>query len=288
MLRRKKKGYTAPRYAAAKSRAPKNRDPALVVLTVQIMICTLLLVVGWGIASKKPSFWENWRAGYRQLLEQEGFAVPGFFDGPSQDGITALQEQAAQAWAAFFSQTAYPDSQASSDTGEGPAEALDGAGGWMGAPPDGIQAPDSCALFPIAVSARVEPPVSGPVTSLYGYRIHPLTGSDDFHRGLDIAAAQGSRIYASLPGTVSEVGESAIYGKYITLDHGDGLKTTYCHCQEIIGTEGERLRQGELVALVGSTGISTGPHVHFELSRDGVYYNPAWVLNGMVGYDLPV
>ena len=139
----------------------------------------------------------------------------------------------------------------------------------------------SCAFSPILVSARVDAPAGGAVTSPFGWREHPISGAEDFHRGVDIAAASGSGIYASLPGRVVEVDSSPIYGNYITLDHGGGLTTTYCHCESIAAPLGANLRRGELVALVGSTGISTGPHVHFEISKDGRYYNPAWVLDGM-------
>ncbi|MCR2024530.1 M23 family metallopeptidase [Anaerotruncus colihominis] len=162
-----------------------------------------------------------------------------------------------------------------------------GAGGWMDAKREsGKAAPDSCALAPIFVSALVEPPSSGTVTSLYGWREHPISGADDFHRGLDIAAPEGVGVYAALPGRVAEVDTSPIYGNYITLDHGGGLQTTYCHCLEIVAPVGANLRRGELLAYVGSTGISTGPHVHFEINLNGKYYNPAWVLDGMDGYGI--
>lgn len=115
----------------------------------------------------------------------------------------------------------------------------------------------------------------------YGYRKHPISGADDFHRGLDIAAMQGEAVRAAIPGRVSEINSSAIYGNFITLDHGRGLFTTYSHCDTIIAELGTNLRQGEMIATVGNTGISTGPHVHFEISRDGKYYNPAWVLDRM-------
>ena len=132
----------------------------------------------------------------------------------------------------------------------------------------------------------MEPPVSGRVTSFYGFRIHPLTAADDFHRGLDIAAPSGAGIHTPLPGRVAEIGESAIYGNYVTLDHGNGCQTTYCHCAEIIAEQGANLRKGELIARVGSTGISTGPHLHFEVQKNGVYFNPAWVVDGMEGYGI--
>lgn len=164
-------------------------------------------------------------------------------------------------------------------------EELNGVGGWTGTD-DQSHLPASCSLAPLFCSAQVEPPVSGRVTSFYGFRIHPLTAADDFHRGLDIAAPSGAGIHTPLPGRVAEIGESAIYGNYVTLDHGNGCQTTYCHCAEIIVEQGANLRKGELIARVGSTGISTGPHLHFEVQKNGVYFNPAWVVDGMEGYGI--
>lgn len=127
------------------------------------------------------------------------------------------------------------------------------------------------------VSAKLAIPVSGTVTSLFGYRLHPLTDNLDFHTGMDIAAPTGTPIKAVLPGRVVETGESAILGNYLVIDHGGGLKTTYGHCSALIAQEGMNLRQGERVALVGSTGISTGPHLHFEVEAGGLTADPAWL-----------
>ena len=114
------------------------------------------------------------------------------------------------------------------------------------------------------LSAPLLTPVQGNVTSGYGQREHPITGNDDFHTGVDIAAAQGTPVVAAVPGVVEEVGSNSIYGNYILLHHG-GFKTRYCHCSSITAEEGERVSSGEEIALVGSTGMSTGPHLHFEL-----------------------
>ena len=124
--------------------------------------------------------------------------------------------------------------------------------------------PNSVMLEQVALSASAILPVQGKLSSDFGFRIHPVTGESDFHTGIDIAATEGSPIYAAYPGVVDEVGESKIYENYITLNHG-GFKTRYCHCSKIEAKVGMSLRQGEKIALVGSTGVSTGPHLHFEL-----------------------
>lgn len=130
----------------------------------------------------------------------------------------------------------------------------------------------------VALSARPHYPTYGLLTSYYGSRSHPISGKFDYHTGLDIAAPLGSDVYAALPGTVSEVGYSNTYGNYIKLSHGNRLTTVYNHCSKILATEGAVIRQGERIALVGSTGVSTGSHLHFDMLVDGNYTDPLPVL----------
>lgn len=140
-------------------------------------------------------------------------------------------------------------------------------------------APEGCLLSPVAVSAKPLLPLKrGMVTSVFGYRIHPITGELDFHTGLDLAAAQGTRVGAAWPGVVSEVGWSDIYGNYAIVSHSGGLATFYAHCDSIVAQEGAVLRQGELIGYVGSTGWSTGPHLHWEIRINGLRADPAWIL----------
>lgn len=117
-------------------------------------------------------------------------------------------------------------------------------------------------------------PVTGWVTSFYGAREHPITGEADFHTGVDIAAAEGTPIQAVLPGRVVEAGWSDGYGNRIVLEHEGGLRTAYCHCSRLLAGEGTVVAQGDRIALVGSTGVSTGPHLHLEASVDGQRQDP--------------
>lgn len=162
-----------------------------------------------------------------------------------------------------------------------PSQSL-GQGGMYPVPAvadrDSQPAPAGATFAPVILSGRLKPPVTGVITSDFSYRDHPVTGSEDFHNGIDIAAPAGRNILAALPGRVEEVGESAIYGKTITIRHGSNLQTFYAHCDEIIAAEGAVVRQGERVARVGSTGMTTGPHLHFSVLVDGVYTDPCWVL----------
>ena len=130
-----------------------------------------------------------------------------------------------------------------------------------------------CRLACSAAAVR-----SGRVSSPFGRREDPFTGEASLHSGLDIAAAQGSPISAAFYGTVTKVGEDEIAGKYIRLTHADGLETFYCHCSEILAPMNAVIRQGETIALVGSTGMATGPHLHFEVRINGLKYDPARLL----------
>lgn len=117
-------------------------------------------------------------------------------------------------------------------------------------------------------------PVHGEITSEYGNRTNPVSGEYLMHSGVDIAADTGEEIRAAYSGIVSEVGSNSVGGNYISLVHRDGSETLYCHCSKIIAEEGDVIRAGETIALVGSTGRSTGPHLHFEVTVNGKTVNP--------------
>lgn len=117
-------------------------------------------------------------------------------------------------------------------------------------------------------------PVHGEITSEYGNRTNPVSGEYLMHSGVDIAASQDTEIRAAYSGIVSEVGSNSVGGNYISLVHKDGSETLYCHCSKIIAEKGDVIRAGETIALVGSTGRSTGPHLHFEITVDGKTENP--------------
>ena len=131
---------------------------------------------------------------------------------------------------------------------------------------------------PYYISSQICTPVGGKISSPFGYRINPVTGAFSFHSGIDIAADEGEKIKAAYYGKVSHIDYDDISGKYIELTHSDGLVTRYLHCSEIIAEEGMVVRQGETIALVGSTGRSTGPHLHFVIEIDGEKVNPAYIL----------
>lgn len=119
-------------------------------------------------------------------------------------------------------------------------------------------------------------PVAGgvPMTSGYGWRIHPITGTRKFHAGIDFGAAQGQPIYAAAGGVVVFAGEKGGYGNTIKIKHTDQESTLYGHASALLVSAGSHVVQGQLIARVGSTGYSTGPHLHFEVHVDGEHTDP--------------
>lgn len=118
-------------------------------------------------------------------------------------------------------------------------------------------------------------PVEGYVTSSYGDRADPFTGEPDNHKGLDIGAPIGTPIYAADGGTVIQASDKRNgYGKCVIIEHSSGFRTVYAHCSELLVTEGQFVSAGQEIAKVGSTGRSTGPHLHFGIYIDGKYVDP--------------
>lgn len=116
------------------------------------------------------------------------------------------------------------------------------------------------------------------LTSGFGIRRNPVTGHIVFHEGLDLAAPEGTEVYACREGTVQEIGYNAIYGNYVLLKHEGGWTSLYGHLSAVLTVLHKNLQSGSLLGRVGSTGQSTGPHLHFELRQNGKPLNPANVL----------
>lgn len=123
-------------------------------------------------------------------------------------------------------------------------------------------------------SGRYSLPVSGRITSRYGWRTHPVWGGRRFHTGVDIAAPSGTPIRACDDGRVIRAGWMGATGLTVVIDHGDGWSTSYGHCSRIYVSSGQTVSAGQTIAAVGNTGVSTGPHVHWMVYRNGSHVNP--------------
>jgi murein DD-endopeptidase MepM/ murein hydrolase activator NlpD len=136
-------------------------------------------------------------------------------------------------------------------------------------------APPASAGAPGALSW----PVTGQITSPFGWRRSPFGGSPEFHQGLDIAANMGTTITAPASGTVISAGWYGGYGNYVLIDHGGSMATGYGHLSQIFVSVGQQVQKGQAIGAVGSTGASTGPHLHFEVRINGKPVDPAAYLH---------
>lgn len=117
------------------------------------------------------------------------------------------------------------------------------------------------------------------LTSEYGYRISPISGKWKFHSGIDLAASEGTEVFACKAGEVTYTGFNATYGNYVIITHYNGMKSIYAHLSKIIAQRCQKLNGGTLIGKVGTTGMSTGPHLHFELIKNGSSTDPEKLLN---------
>ena len=117
------------------------------------------------------------------------------------------------------------------------------------------------------------------ISSGFGVRHDPINGTQRFHTGIDVAAQEGSPILAAAPGVVRRTGQRGGYGNAVEIDNGNGISTLYGHASALAVHEGERVTAGEPVAFVGHTGRATGPHLHFEVRKDGKPIDPSSTLN---------
>jgi murein DD-endopeptidase MepM/ murein hydrolase activator NlpD len=124
-------------------------------------------------------------------------------------------------------------------------------------------------------------PVQGFVTSMYGKRSSPFTGEAKMHQGVDIAAPMGSPIKSAASGTVIRTGTADDYGNFIEIAHGYGVTTRYAHAQKILVKNGTRVSKGDLIGLVGATGRTTGPHLHYEVEVGGRRVDPSNFIRGL-------
>lgn len=120
-------------------------------------------------------------------------------------------------------------------------------------------------------------PTAGAITSTYGMRRHPILGYLRMHSGIDFGGGYGAPIYAVTDGVVSFAGRNGGYGNFVRINHGSGLGSGYGHMSRIAVSSGQRVARGQLIGYIGSTGLSTGPHLHYELYRNGRPVNPASV-----------
>lgn len=252
-------------YAASKKEKTGKR--CLLVPAVQCAVCAILVLSVFALARSGSALYTTLRAQYESQMQKDYCA----------DGVWTAAKRAARHVLEPIEETSTTEAVATIDE-RAAVETITSAGGEDIRVLDALQ--DS-SFEAVSVSQEAVMPVEGKVTSGFGYRIHPITGSRSFHTGIDLAAPQGTPIVAAYGGTVQETGYTSGRGNYILLSHGDGLQTMYCHLSEILVQQSDAVDAGGTIGLVGTTGMSTGPHLHFELRVDGIRCDPVYVLKDL-------
>jgi len=267
------------------------------LIVVQSVVCAAALLVVFLVGKASPNSLKQIKERYDKIMLTDMTAgevvaalkeMSGFVFLPADEWKTGANQEKTGAKAdddkSGVTGESEVESTGSADEQEQETQAAentdetkqDGAGGED----ETVSAASKNASFaPYYITASITTPLRGKLTSGFGYRVHPVTGVYGVHTGIDIAADEGEKIAAAFYGTVKETGVGKLSGKYIILEHKDGFETVYLHCSEIIAREGERIRQGETIALVGATGETTGPHLHFEIRINGIRCNPSRVIS---------
>ncbi len=248
----------------------KTKTDYFVRLLLLQSFLSLMIVSGVFLASKiAPNFFAEMKEDYSRIMQTDMSA------GEIADKLKEAAEFVFEP--VDFAQTAMSENLmttyevTSDETGEKIAvgEMINGSGG------DDTESAKGTSFDNYFVNANPVMPVDGArITSRFGYRTHPITGKKGFHTGLDMAAPEGTPVSSVYFGKITKTGEDDSWGKYVLVEHSDGFETFYCHLSEIYVENGAVIRQGETVGLVGSTGMSTGPHLHFEVRINGVRVDP--------------
>ncbi len=262
---------------AKRSSKPKTKTDYLIRLILLQCLLSALIVSGFFIASKtSPSSFEQMKSDYTEMMKKDMSAgeIIEQIKGAAEYVFTpgdSLQASSDNVRVESFEVT-------SDETGETVAvgEIVDGSGG---SDIEAKEAAEGTSFAPYFVSVDPVLPVEkARITSRFGYRTNPVSGKYGFHTGLDLAADEGTPVSACFYGKIIDTGNSDVWGNYVLMEHSDGFCTYYCHLAEIYVEENSVIRQGETIGTVGSTGWSTGPHLHFEIRINGVRVNPEALL----------
>ena len=237
----------------------------------QIVVCGALFVALVGLKLMMPGHLSELRGTLGEWLVRDADFVSAF----SAVGRAAAGEQA---WGASLSEAC-----AAVFGGEGGAKEVSGELAGVTVPEQDVSGFVSERALPAQAVGEQRIlgfayacPLAGEMTSPFGWREDPVSGEERFHYGVDIAGAEGAAVSCFADGSVGTVGESALLGNYVTVNHDLGFSTLYAHCSAIAVSAGQRVQKGEVIASVGATGNATGPHLHFEVHDGGQYLNPIY------------
>ncbi len=264
-----KKREDAPVRSSRKKKSSDKSEAFVKLLKIQIALCAVGVAAIFLISKVSPNAFDRMKADFSKITEKN----------MSIGEIIERVKSGAEYVAKPFDEEITENSTVNDETGETIATASFTNENSGGRDIEEKEAAEGTSFASYKINANPCMPVdSKRVTSAFGYRTNPISGNYGFHTGIDLAIKSGSQVKSVFFGTVEETGEAEDWGKYVLIKHSDGLETYYCHLSEIYAEEGAVIRRGEVIALSGSTGWSTGPHLHFEVRIDGIRVDPALLL----------
>lgn len=262
---------------------PKRDERFLGTFTMQCILCIVLAIGLFAVKAALPDQYQQVAGAYKEVIWQDvNFtekineaqqAISNFVGQlkPIPRGTDSQNSEASSGPASSDPSS----SDAVSSQADTSSDAASGAGGEENTVSGtSSEPPDSATYAPVVFTGKKTVPLTGTVTSMFGYRSHPVSGSDDFHMGVDIAAEEGTVVKAAAAGKVTAADYNEDYGNYITIEHEQGLVTRYAHCSKLLVKQGDKVKTGKKIAKVGSTGNSTGYHLHFEVEQNGRRADP--------------
>ena len=245
----------------------KDSDYLLKVIGVQVLVCSLMVLLIIGVCRFSSDSGESLKNKYKQLMISDiSFSevwssvkeVAEFVMKPvDTDNIKETVEQ--EKTDVIDEEEYYSQAETTTQVTETTAKAKTETIAVM-------------SLF--EDNKKIVTPVHGRITSYFGERADPISGDDGFHKAVDIAVDEGTRVAAAWDGIVTKEGYDATAGNYVWMVHKNGKETLYCHCSQILVNKGTVIRAGETIAFSGNTGYSTGPHLHFAVKDNGEYTDP--------------
>ncbi len=247
----------------------KNKKDYLVsTLAYQFIFCILLIGFCFFLSESSSPFFDAVKAEFSQKIEDNALFVEALetYKNQAQNKTEDMSAQRSEA------ETSAEVTEVSTVNAEN--NTVNRTISEIADKPETPDIPVNASMNGYVFNRIMQRPVSGEITSEFGFREHPVYGGERFHTGLDIGANEGTPVKAAFDGTVSFVGYDDSFGNYIEISHGNNIKTLYCHLQSIYTDKNDSVEAGQTIGFVGQTGVATGPHLHFEIRINGISYDP--------------
>lgn len=253
-----------------------KKDYLLISLGLQFIVCAILFGICFGLKTTSSELFNDLKKGFFNKISENSIIE----DNDKVNKIIESTKKEIKSTVSVISDNG--DTQPANEDTETLSAEVKAVGGKDYGLENENDIPDNVCVGTYTVNRKMILPLEGEVTSEFGTRVHPINGELRFHAGIDIAAPTGTPIYATYEGEVIKAEYDQWNGYHIKIQHENEIMTVYCHCEKLNVKKGDIVHAGEMIATVGSTGSSTGPHLHFEFRINNISYDPEIALDEAV------